>query len=58
MITMDNFFSIVGFLTKLLQKRIYAMDAMRSNCVGLPNALTNTKAFNAKKQRRDGLVDA
>lgn len=47
---MDNFFSSVGLFKDLLDRGTYATGTMRSNWVGLPQALKNTKDFNRNTQ--------
>jgi hypothetical protein len=49
-ITMDNFFTSVGLLKELVEKAIYAMGTLRSNLIGIPNALKDTKVFNRMPQ--------
>lgn len=43
-ITTDDCFSNIGLFKELLGKEIYATSTMWSNCVGLPDALKNTRA--------------
>jgi hypothetical protein len=45
LLVMDNYFSSIGLFQDLLSRGIYATGTMRSNCIGLPTDLKNTKAF-------------
>jgi hypothetical protein len=53
-VTMDNFFTSVGLFRDLERRGIYATGTVRSNRVGLPPDLTNTKEF---KKRAQGELD-
>jgi hypothetical protein len=44
-VVMDNFFYSIPLFEDLLQKGIYATGTVRSNCIGLPLHLKNTKAW-------------
>jgi hypothetical protein len=44
-ISMDNFFTSVGFFEELASMQIYATGTFRSNRIGLPLVLKNTWAF-------------
>ena len=44
-VVMDNYFTSMGLLKKLLERGIYATSSVQNNCMGLPRALCNTKAF-------------
>jgi hypothetical protein len=44
-IAMDSFFTSVGLFKELAEKAIYATGTLRSNRIGIPSALKNTKAF-------------
>ena len=45
LVTMDNFFSNIGFFKELLARGIFAFGIFRSNRVGIPSLLKNTRAF-------------
>ena len=49
-IVMDNFFTSVGLFRDLLSKSIYATGTMRSNRIGVPIVLRNTKACKWEEQ--------
>jgi hypothetical protein len=49
-IAMDNFFTSVGLFKELAKKAIYATGTLRSNRIGIPSALKNTKAFSRVPQ--------
>jgi hypothetical protein len=49
-VVMDNYFTVVGLFKKLLDRGIYATGTMRSNRVGLPVKLADTKEFNKNIQ--------
>jgi hypothetical protein len=49
-IAMDNFFTSVGLFKELVEKAIYTTGTLRSNCIGIPSALKNTKAFSRVPQ--------
>jgi hypothetical protein len=49
-IAMDNFFTSIGLFKELAEKAIYATGTLRSNCIGIPSALKNTKAFSRVPQ--------
>jgi hypothetical protein len=40
-----TFFTSVGLFKELAEKAIYATRTLRSNRIGIPSALKNTKAF-------------
>jgi hypothetical protein len=44
-ISMDNFFTFVGLFKELASIQIYATGTVRTNRIGLPSALKNTRAF-------------
>jgi hypothetical protein len=44
-IVMDNFFCSIPLFEDLIKKGIYATGTVRSNCIGLPSHLKNTKAW-------------
>lgn len=44
-IAMDNFFTSVGVFKNLIAQTIYATETMRSNHVGIPITLNDTKTF-------------
>jgi hypothetical protein len=44
-IAMDNFFTNVSLFKELGEKTIYATGTLRSNRIGIPSALKDTKAF-------------
>jgi hypothetical protein len=48
--SIENYFTRVGLFKKLLDMGIYAIGTMRSNCVGLPVQLFDTKEFNKNVQ--------
>lgn len=45
-IVIENYFTSVGLFKKLLDMGIYAIGTMRSNYIGLPVQLSDTKEFN------------
>jgi hypothetical protein len=49
-VVMDNYFTGVGLFKKLLTRGIYAIGTVRSNRVGLPVQLSDTKEFNKNVQ--------
>jgi hypothetical protein len=49
-IAMDSFFTSVGLFKELAEKAIYATGTLRSNRIGIPSALKNTKAFSRVPQ--------
>jgi hypothetical protein len=49
-IAMDSFFTSVGLFKELAEKAIYATGTLRSNRIGIPSALKNTKAFSKVPQ--------
>jgi hypothetical protein len=49
-VVMDNYFSSVGLFEELASKGIYATGTMRSNRIGLPAILKDTKSFNRNEQ--------
>jgi hypothetical protein len=49
-IAMDNFFTSVGLFRDLLSRTIYATGTMRSNRIGVPLVLRNTKEYRKKEQ--------
>jgi hypothetical protein len=53
-VTMDNYFTSVGLFCDLEWRGIYATGTVRSNRIGLPLDLTNTKEF---KKRVQGELD-
>jgi hypothetical protein len=53
-VTMDNYFTSVGLFRDLERRGIYATGIVRSNRIGLPPDLTNTKEF---KRRAQGELD-
>ena len=44
-IVMDNYFSLIGLYMDLLERGTYATGTIRTNRVGLPDDLKNTKTF-------------
>jgi hypothetical protein len=50
LLLMDNYFSSIGLFQDLLRKCIYATSMMRTNRIGLPMVLKNTKAFKRSSQ--------
>ena len=44
-VTMDNFFSSVALFKDLLGCGVYACSTIRTNCIGIPSILRNTRAF-------------
>ena len=44
-IEMDNYFTSILVLKKLLSKGIYGMWTWRANCIRLQSSLKNTQAF-------------
>jgi hypothetical protein len=50
LLVMDNYFSSIGHFEDLLSRGIYATDTMRTNRIGLPTNLKNTKAFKRSSQ--------
>ena len=49
-VVMDNFFYSIPLFQDLVKKGIYAMGTVRSNRIGLPSHLRNTKAWRRYKQ--------
>jgi hypothetical protein len=49
-IAMDNFFTSIGLFKELGEKTIYATGTLRSNCIGIPSALKDTKTFSRMSQ--------
>jgi hypothetical protein len=49
-VVMDNYFTSVGLLKKLLERGIYGTGMVRNNHVGLPSKLSNTKEFDKNIQ--------
>jgi hypothetical protein len=49
-IVMDNFFSSIDLFKALQERGTYATGTIRSNRIGLPLCLKNTKAFNRNPQ--------
>jgi hypothetical protein len=49
-VMMDNYFSSVGLFEELASKGIYATRTMRTNRIGLPAVLKDTKTFNRNEQ--------
>ena len=49
-IAIDNFFTSIGLFKDLVEKAIYATGTLRSNCIGIPSALKNTKTFSRMPQ--------
>jgi hypothetical protein len=47
-VVMDNYFSSVGLFSEMASRGIYATGTMRSNRIGLPKNLKDTKSFNAR----------
>jgi hypothetical protein len=44
-IVMDNYFCFIPLFQDLVQKGIYTTKTVRSNCIGFPYHLKNTKAW-------------
>jgi hypothetical protein len=44
-VVMDNFFCSIPLFRDLAAKEIYAIGTVRSNCIGLPSHLKNTRAW-------------
>jgi hypothetical protein len=49
-VVMDNYFTSIGFFKELLSRGFSATGTIRSNRVGLSEALKKTKEFNKMKQ--------
>jgi hypothetical protein len=49
-IAMDNFFISVGLFKELVENAIYTTGTLRSNRIGIPSALKDTKAFSRMPQ--------
>jgi hypothetical protein len=49
-VTMDNYFTLVGLFKDLLSKGIYAIGTVCSNRVGIPSVLKNKKAYRNSPQ--------
>jgi hypothetical protein len=43
-VVMDNFLYSIPLFEDLVEKGIYATGTVRSNCIGIPSNLKNTKA--------------
>jgi hypothetical protein len=50
LLVMDNYFSSIGLFQELLAKGIYATGTMRTNRIGLPADLKDTKSFKRSSQ--------
>jgi hypothetical protein len=50
-VSMNNYFSLVGLLTKMASKGIYAIGIVTCNCIALPSSLKNKKTFKRCEQR-------
>ena len=44
-VTMDNFFSSIAIFKELLVRGVYACGTIRTNCIGLPSILRNSRTF-------------
>jgi hypothetical protein len=49
-VVMDNYFCSIPLFQDLVQKEIYATGTVRSNHIGLPSHLKNTRAWRRCKQ--------
>ena len=51
---MDNYFCSIPLFEELVKQDIYATGSVRSNCIGLPQHLKNTKSW---KQCEQGHIE-
>jgi hypothetical protein len=50
-ITMNNFFTSIDLFKELPENAIYAMGTLKSNRIGIPNALKDIKIFSRMPQK-------